>query len=435
MHEHVIVAFVDNNLQKQGTMIGGVRIISPAEIPSFEYDYICLMSSYQYEMLEQLTKLGIERDKILEFTEAGVLQIQKRDYLSISDLADCDIILISHLMNHTGATLALLELSKVIIKRGYKCSVLTVFDGDLREAFEKEGVSVYEENLLDEKNEELCSLLKKKRMIVFNTIIFWRFVNALQLNGIKVIWWIHEAIGYRYADFSPFRINHQKNLHVYGVGEKACDLYRTKFMDDSISIFLYKVDERMFQPEKEEHEKTVFALIGRIDREKGQDIFVDAIKALAPEIREKCKFKIIGNADNEGLYTYLLEESKIISELQICGEMNREELRESYKGIDVIVSASREETMSMVITEGMLNKKCCIMSPYIGMASYTHNGIDGLVMNDLTFNELADKIKWVVENRDKADAIGEKGFNIYRSFFSEEAFEKNVGEVLDKHGL
>lgn len=62
-----IIAFLDNDEQKKGSVIGGVSVYVPNEkiLTDLEYDYIVIASVYgKWQIKEQLYKLGVKEDKI-----------------------------------------------------------------------------------------------------------------------------------------------------------------------------------------------------------------------------------------------------------------------------------------------------------------------------------------------------------------------------------
>lgn len=62
-----IIAFLDNDKQKEGTVIEGISVYVPSEklLADLEYDYIVIASVYgKWQIKEQLYKLGIVEDKI-----------------------------------------------------------------------------------------------------------------------------------------------------------------------------------------------------------------------------------------------------------------------------------------------------------------------------------------------------------------------------------
>lgn len=62
-----IVAYVDNNIEKQGKFFDKIPIIKPVNIKNYKYDYIVIASSYYNEICEQLLYLGISDEKIISF--------------------------------------------------------------------------------------------------------------------------------------------------------------------------------------------------------------------------------------------------------------------------------------------------------------------------------------------------------------------------------
>lgn len=61
------------------------------------------------------------------------------------------------------------------------------------------------------------------------------------------------------------------------------------------------------------------------------------------------------------------------------GVKSRQEMKELYQNIDVVVCASLEESLSMTIVEGMMNEKICITTDATGIAKYVEHGVNGLV--------------------------------------------------------
>lgn len=62
-----IVAFCDNNMVKWNTYLEGKKIVEPEELKNINYDYIIIASQFNDEIYEQLLKLGISKNRILQF--------------------------------------------------------------------------------------------------------------------------------------------------------------------------------------------------------------------------------------------------------------------------------------------------------------------------------------------------------------------------------
>jgi len=61
-----IIAFIDNNKNKQGKIFDGKKIISMEESKNYNYDYIVIASQYYSEITKQILAFGINKDKIVQ---------------------------------------------------------------------------------------------------------------------------------------------------------------------------------------------------------------------------------------------------------------------------------------------------------------------------------------------------------------------------------
>ncbi|WP_061310083.1 class I SAM-dependent methyltransferase [Clostridium botulinum] len=62
-----MLAFVDNDIKKQGTIFNNINIVSPKEIHKYSYDYIIIASQYYLEIEKQLLDMGIEKKRIISY--------------------------------------------------------------------------------------------------------------------------------------------------------------------------------------------------------------------------------------------------------------------------------------------------------------------------------------------------------------------------------
>lgn len=64
-----IVAFLDNDIAKEGKILDGAEIMLPLKITTLQYDRVLLMSkeANHAEMTQQLLDLGVKKDKIIGY--------------------------------------------------------------------------------------------------------------------------------------------------------------------------------------------------------------------------------------------------------------------------------------------------------------------------------------------------------------------------------
>ena len=157
--------------------------------------------------------------------------------------------------------------------------------------------------------------------------------------------------------------------------------------------------------------KIVFAIIGTVTLNKGQDIFLEAIKKINKNQKACTEFWIIG---------------------AFLGEMTRKEIQNAYSEIDVLVCPSREDSLPIVVTEAMMYGKTCIVSDATGVVDYISHGENGLVCKKGDAEDLAEKIKWVFCNKEKLQQIGANARLVYEKYFTMACFGDRLEAAIDR---
>lgn len=80
-----IVAFIDNDIAKQGKYKDKYLIIAPDKIKNYNYDYIVVTSQYYKEIYIQLIELGVKKNNIICFEIELFNEYIKNPTLDISD--------------------------------------------------------------------------------------------------------------------------------------------------------------------------------------------------------------------------------------------------------------------------------------------------------------------------------------------------------------
>ena len=117
------------------------------------------------------------------------------------------------------------------------------------------------------------------------------------------------------------------------------------------------------------------------------------------------------------------------SQIKFMGELDRGQMQELYENSDCIICASRSETMSMAVSEGMMNQKICIVSDAAGIVDIMEDGINGLIFSNENVDELSQKMQDVIEGKMDAGTIEKNARDTYMKYFSEEVFVKKFEEI------
>lgn len=225
--EMEIVAFLDNDLKKQGTLLDGKMIDVPDHIAKYEYDFIVIVSVHYKEMREQLVKLGIERRVIIDAENKGDwenLRKVKRYEWEENDVADRKVLLITHDFSLTGAPMVLYYAAKILKKSGYGVFVYSKRDGMLKYDYlnNKISVSIFDDYNFTER--AIQKYFSGYQIILANTVTLFHLVKSLEKVNTPVLWWLHEEDNV-YAEYGIERIPQYGLLHVYGVSNRAESSY------------------------------------------------------------------------------------------------------------------------------------------------------------------------------------------------------------------
>lgn len=427
-----IIAFIDNNKEVQETIVDGCLVLSVDRGIQLDYDYIVLMArnDNRINMESQLLELGVQSNKILDYyqylnycKEQSITFYYRNNGQTLLPKTGQKILLLSHELSMTGAPIVLFNAALLIKKNGFTPVIMSPYDGELRQKFIENDILVVIEKNITKANGVIWNWMLTFDLIWVNTLSFSYLIDDLSSCGVPAVWWLHEGdISYEIIGMNRMPKT-SRIMDVYAVGYQAMDSFKRYLGRDEISCLLYGI------PDEKPREKIHFMLSGTISTRKAQDVLVDAIMLLSEETREKADFTIIGNIVEQHIYDYIVQKAQNIDNLKILDGVSHEEMLQMYENIDVIVCPSRVDPMPVVVTEGLMNSKVCIVSGQTGSAKIITDGKDGVIC-EVSAESLAQKIEWVICNYENLDAMKENARKLYLEKFSMDVFEKNVLQIL-----
>lgn len=171
-------------------------------------------------------------------------------------------------------------------------------------------------------------------------------------------------------------------------------------------------------------------LVGRIQDNKGQHLFLDAAK-IVKETDEKVKFVIIGDT-NSGYYKeYYQSLLNQIEDLKLREYVSFEgfidDLAGIYSKLDISVVTSSREAFGMVVIEAMAFSKPVITTNSGGPADIVTDETGILVpVNDP--ESLANAILLLMHHPETRKTMGQAGNKRVKQFFT---IEKTLGKIYD----
>lgn len=451
-----LVAFLDNNRGLQGQMLDGIPIYAPDEIFGIDYDVIVLMAVQAHQMKKQLLELGVPEQKISYFAQyyRQVNYGKFSFYGNLKSLPDYGnasegkkVLIIHTYLSYNGGSMAAVYVSKVLQKRGYN-TVLAVPGGNssfIKEAA-KDNITIAVYPALPYLQEEDLDWIKGFDIVIVN--VFHMVQCACEIKKVKpVMWWIHEP-GSRYTDiydsityqfFDYARGANFEGINIYAVSTIAAKNFNEYYPNISIKVLPYGIPDECHMYDEKERDtfaknKIIFAIIGQVSIVKAQMLFVEAVGMLSETEKSKAEFWIIGRVEDNSCGRSVQSLSESEASIKICGQMSRDEMHKAYREIDVIVCPSLEETMSLVLTEGMMYGKICISSDTTGMAEYIQNGKNGFICRAGNAEELANRMSWLIGNQESEDLqlMRRAARQTYERYFTMEAFADNLESALQQ---
>ncbi len=432
-----IAILLDNNKEKQGKTIDGHFVIAPADFNMYTFDRIYIFSVYCLEMRKQLIELGVPEDRIFTHFDLhkelgdSIQRFPIQSFYSKKEIpAKKKVLLVSYDLQLNGAAMALYYMA-LVLSRHYFVTVATAEDGPLRDQLIRDGIHVLVDVNLQIDTMQNVNYLNEFDLIICNTLYFYQFLSERNTD-FPVLWWLHDGpLYYNGIDEGLFRLIPERNLYVYGVGDIPVKAFKNVRPDISTNNLLYGLADWHKDHGRVNNATLTFAVIGSVQERKGQDIFIQAIRLLPVPLMKKARFLIVG--DDTSLYAISLKATCAdIPEIEFMGTKSRTEIEALYTQIDVLVCPSRQDPMPIVVTEAMMNSKCCIVSDVIGSAKYVEHGVDGLLFPMEDVKRLAELMECLIRNPGLARRLGEKSRIVYEQFFSLDVFERNILDILNK---
>lgn len=200
------------------------------------------------------------------------------------------------------------------------------------------------------------------------------------------------------------------------------------------SRFVPFVMEMHCSPEERTYfrdDKIQMLCVGRYEKRKNLLLLMDAVRDVMPLY--KVHLTIIGEAtdQNQKEYLALLKEKikkyRLEKHITLLKNCSRAKMYEEYKRADLFVLPSTKERASISQLEAMSCSLPVICSDTNGSACYVEEGVNGFLFRDNNADDLKEKIKAIVSDRNR---ILDMGRNSYELVCSKYQFQNYYEAVM-----
>lgn len=170
--------------------------------------------------------------------------------------------------------------------------------------------------------------------------------------------------------------------------------------------------------------KLKFASASRFTHGKGLDIFINAVKKLPAEIREKADFIIAGEGELENDLKDL--NSALGGLITFPGKIL--DIYAFLKSVNVLVNPSRSpnEGFPAILTEAGATNTLVVSSDFAGAEDVIRHGVNGLIYKDNSSDNLSVLLKDVITDYPKYIPLS-------KSFYEFTKKEFSIPVMIDKH--
>lgn len=352
-----------------------------------------------------------------------------------------------------GSDRSLLNIVKYIDKTKFKVFVILPDNGPLVDEMQKledVQVDVFELAVLRRKNISIWGGIEYTKQFVQSM----RYLHKYNLNNrIDLIDTNTSVIfpGAVYAKFKKIKsVWHIREIIKSNIENKVISFVMNQFADliaanskstgNELNVSTKKI-RVVYNAVEEIEEKNLHAkgdfigMAGRINRWKGQKLFVDAaekVHAIHPEVR----FKIAGDVyqGEEHLKTelkkYIVDkhlENTIILEGQV------DDMHAFYESLSIFVLPSiQPEPFGLVVIEAMEHKVPVIATNHGGPVEIIDHGENGFLVDYKEADEMAERITQLLDDRDLKEQIGQAGFEKKREIFSVSHMVRRIENVFEE---
>ena len=127
----------------------------------------------------------------------------------------------------------------------------------------------------------------------------------------------------------------------------------------------------------------------------------------------------------------VIKRCQYLDNVRVIGELSHDELLNQYGDIDVMISTSLEDMLPIVIVEGMMLGKKCIIPKDIGLSKYVNDGREVVKYETGNSSDLCVKITDLINNFNDLTMMGNYAKDFYQKCFSMESFSERLIQALN----
>lgn len=254
-----------------------------------------------------------------------------------------------------------------------------------------------------------------------------------KFSGIPHIWHIREFgeedynLYFKFNRNRCFKFINKNSERVVAISKSIYDKYKNYIYDNKLCMIYNGISKSYLQIKDDKRIHKINILIsGSIIQAKGQKEAICAIKVLCDKGIQDVVLNIAGRGDSK----YVNQLKKLVDKLELNNNVKflgyTSNMKELRKNIDIELVCSKKEAFGRVTVEAMMSMIPVIGSNTGGTKELIKDGFNGFLYKQGDYKDLADKIKYLLENQNQIKKIGTNAYNFAKENFTS---KKNANEI------
>lgn len=182
-------------------------------------------------------------------------------------------------------------------------------------------------------------------------------------------------------------------------------------------------DVEQVDPQPWDDDRLKILFVGRLDRQKGFDVLMDAMAPLA----NRASVRVAGEAV-AGDQPFQLQNSA--ANVEMLGWLSELDIRGHLAAADVLVVPSRWEGFGLVALEAMRAGRMVVASDVGGLPEVVADGVTGWLVPADSPDVLSKRLATLT--RAQAKAMGDRGRDHFLAFFQGDRMHRQIGRVYER---
>jgi glycosyltransferase involved in cell wall biosynthesis len=200
--------------------------------------------------------------------------------------------------------------------------------------------------------------------------------------------------------------------------------------DKAIEVIPFGVDVEQFSPPKQDalkrSEKIIFGVAKYLQPVYGLDLLLKAFAQLEAKEPGRALLRIAGAGPELLRLQALAAKLEITDKVEWWGAIPNPQVAEFYRGLDVVVVPSRQESFGVTAVEGSACERPIIASRVGGLPEVVLDGKTGIMIEPENVESLTLAMEYLIEHPDERNRMGKAGREFVLKHYD---WQKNVTQM------